>query len=91
MKETPKLNQLIYSQINEDFERKHNIEPTYVWYPDFSRKDITDTSEMFKDANLNGIDFSHWKTSNVTNMSDMLKEAQNIPESIRLKYQTYPF
>jgi surface protein len=63
--------QLIYDKINEEFKRKNNIKPEDVWYPDFSKKDITDMSEMFQSADLNGLDLSHWNTSNVTNMDHM--------------------
>jgi surface protein len=82
VKETQKQNQLIYTKINKDFKKKHNVEPTDFWYPDFSGKDITDMSYMFRGADLNGLDLSHWNTNNVTNMSCMFQEAKNIPESI---------
>jgi surface protein len=74
--------QHIYYRINEDFKKRCNIKLSDVWYPDFSRKDITDMNRMFRGADLNGIDLSHWNTSNVTNMGCMFQEAQNIPESI---------
>ena len=72
----------IYSKIHENFKKKYNIKQSDVWYPDFSRKDITDMSGMFSNADLNGLDLSQWDTSKVRYMIGMFQEVQNIPESI---------
>jgi surface protein len=76
------LSQQILSKLSQNFKKRCNIKPTDVWYPDFSRKDITDMSKMFGYSDLKDLDLTHWNTSNVTNMREMFREAQNIPESI---------
>ena len=51
--------QQLYSKINEDFKSIYEIKPTDVWYPDFSRKDITDMREMFRGSDLTNLDLSN--------------------------------